>query len=258
MNISVNPIKALQDNYIWAIENHTTRTAIIVDPGEAAPVLAYLQKSALTLTAILITHHHWDHTNGIAEIIEKVNVPVYGPAIEAISSLTHSVKQDSIISLTDLPQPISVMHIPGHTLGHLAYYFADNLFCGDTLFSAGCGRVFEGTFVQMYQSLMTLRELPDATRVYCAHEYTLANLRFAQAVEPMNSAIQERIEVVRQLINQQKPSLPSTIFVEKMVNPFLRCDIPEVMKSASEHAKRELNMPVEVFSVLREWKNGFK
>lgn len=258
MNISVNPIKALQDNYIWSIENNATRTAIIIDPGEAAPVLTYLQQHKLQLVAILITHHHWDHTNGISEIIEMMNVPVYGPAIEAISTLTHSVKQDSIISFAELPTPIKVLHIPGHTLGHLAYYVDGKLFCGDTLFSAGCGRVFEGTFTQMYQSLMKLRALPDATLVYCAHEYTLANLRFAKTVEPHNSAIQERIEIITRLIDQGQPSLPSTISAEKKVNPFLRCDVSEVMQSASAHAQRELSNPIEVFTVLREWKNNFK
>lgn len=258
MSITIHPINALKDNYIWSIETNSSRNAIIVDPGDAKPVLDYLHTHSLNLIAILITHHHWDHTNGIDEIIKQTPAPVYGPSNETIPHLTHPMKHHDSISLNHLPISFTVLEIPGHTHGHIAYYGNGMLFCGDTLFSAGCGRVFEGTYEQMYESLMRLRALPNETRVYCAHEYTLANLRFAEAVEPNNPFIQEKIKLVSELREINMPSLPSTIGEEKLINPFLRCDLSEVKRKACEHAARELNNPAEVYAELREWKNQFR
>ena len=168
--MEIIPITALKDNYIWAIIDSQKKSALVVDPGEAKPVIDFLKQQQLTLVGILITHHHWDHTNGITELKEKFNIPVIGSAKENVSGVTKSVKEPDMIDLNN--KIFYVLDIPGHTLGHIAYYGLNSIFCGDTLFSAGCGRLFEGTPEQMYMTLQKMAALPDVTKIYCGHEYT--------------------------------------------------------------------------------------
>ena len=256
------PLRALKDNYIWVIRDHCH--AAVVDPGEAAPVLDYLRRENLKLIAILNTHHHNDHVGGNAALLREFSVPVYGPAKESVSTVTRPLKEcaekeneEGIVYLAEFSLSLRVLDIPGHTAGHIAYYGANMLFCGDTLFACGCGRLFEGTAQQMVQSLEKLSDLPNGTLVYCGHEYTLDNIRFARVVEPGNEALIEREKTVEHLRRQNAPTLPSTIELEKATNPFLRCGQPEIIRNASKHAGRELSDPVSVFAALREWKNSF-
>jgi hydroxyacylglutathione hydrolase len=253
--VKIQHISTLKDNYVWVIINEANH-AIIIDPGEAVPVITFLRQHQLQLTAILITHHHWDHTNGIAEIVREFPAPVYGPAHENIPEMTHAVSEKTPIHIPHFPD-ITALEIPGHTSGHLAYDIQGNLFCGDTLFAAGCGRLFEGSPEQMAASLQKIMSLPDNTKIYCAHEYTQNNLRFAQTVEPNNKAIAERIKHVAEMRKQNLPSLPSTLKEEKETNPFLRCDAPEVKASVEKHAGHALNNKIAVFAVLRKWKDEF-
>ncbi len=253
--LKIFPIPAFDDNYIWAI--HNTHELVVVDPGEAEPVLDFLKKEKLQLTAILITHHHGDHIGGNRELLKHFDIPVYGPAHEKISTVTHPLEEGEEVFLPQLPLKLQVMNIPGHTAGHIAYYGANHLFCGDTLFGCGCGRLFEGTPEQMHISLQKLAQLPDETEIYCAHEYTLANIRFAKAVEPLNSDIIRRFEHDQHLRNQGKPTLPSTISMEKLTNPFLRCTEPAVIAAASTYKKATIPDTVSVFAAIREWKNNF-
>jgi len=255
--MKVEAIRILKDNYVWTLIDDATQNAIIIDPGDAQPVMDYLQQHHLSLSAILVTHHHWDHTNGIASIVREFNVPVYGSANENMHELTHPLTEKTLLQIREFPFDIKILEIPGHTAGHIAYYLPGKLFCGDTLFAAGCGRLFEGTAAEMSASLQKILSLPDETEIYCAHEYTLDNLRFAQLVEPDNQAIVERTQHVAALRNQHLPSLPSTLQEEKATNPFLRCDIPAVKASVEKHAGRKLNDMVEVFGELRKWKDAF-
>ncbi|SRR3989339_224942 len=243
--LKIIPIPAFKDNYIWILLSGDK--AIVVDPGDAAPVITYLKKHSLTLAAILVTHHHHDHSGGVAELIAYQNAPVYS---------AQNVDENTFININHFPE-FRVLKIPGHTLDHVAYYSADAVFCGDTLFSAGCGRVFEGTMEQMYSSLLKLKSLPNSTKMYCGHEYTLANLKFAKAVEPENSAIKNKMATVEKLRAENTASLPSLLSEELQINPFLRCDILELITAAEKHAGKKLTDPVEVFAVLREWKNNF-
>jgi hydroxyacylglutathione hydrolase len=252
--ISMHAIPALKDNYIWAIVNETYQTALIVDPGDAEPVLQYLQHHHLTLAGILITHHHWDHSNGLASLIKKIPVPVIGSIHSPLSGLTKQVGEGLFSMSSHFPDFQGIL-IPGHTLDHIAYYMQDALFCGDTLFAGGCGRLFEGTAKQLYTSLQTLSKLPLHTQIHCGHEYTLDNLRFAQLVEPNNQAIVQRIKNVSTLRKQGHPSLPSFLYEEIETNPFLRCEVPDIIEHVEAYAQCRLNHPVEVFRVLREWKN---
>jgi hydroxyacylglutathione hydrolase len=251
----VVPVKAFKDNYIWTLRN--AKHAAVVDPGEAGPVLDYLAREQLGLAAILATHHHKDHVGGIAEILQKHEAPVYGPRDEPIATLTHPVSEGDEVRIPELGATFSVLDIPGHTRAHIAYYGAAALFCGDTLFACGCGRVFEGTSEQMYASLEKLRALPDDTKVYCGHEYTLANIGFAQAVEPANSALRARLERDRGLREAGRPTLPSTLGEEKATNPFLRCLEPAVVESANKYLGGRIADPVRVFAAIRDWKNNF-
>lgn len=253
--INIFPIHSLQDNYVWTITDTKNNSSLIVDPGEAAPVLDYIQKHNLSLLAILITHHHWDHTNGINEILNYKNVPVYGPAIENIPHLTHPLNDGDHIEIPEFPLNFKVLEIHGHTAGHIAYYTPNMVFCGDTLFAAGCGRLFEGTAMQMFSSLQKLSALPDETKVYCAHEYTLKNLHFAEIVEPGNKKIAERILHVKKLRENNSPSLPSVMKKEKETNPFLRCEVGEVIANVEKHAGKKLVNALEVFTELRKWKD---
>lgn len=251
--MKIIPVPAFDDNYIWLICDE--RYAAAVDPGDAGPVLDYLGRHGLQLAAILNTHHHGDHTGGNEDLLRHSPVPVYGPRREAIPGMTHPVGGGDTVRLPELGVEFAVLDIPGHTAGHVAYYGANSLFCGDALFACGCGRLFEGTPAQMYASLQSLAALPDATDVYCAHEYTLENIRFAKKVEPANQQLLQR-EVRDRLAREQgRPTLPSTIALEKATNPFLRCDQPAVIEAASRFSGRPLDNAVKTFTAVREWRN---
>lgn len=250
--MQIHPVPALKDNYIWTLTNKQNK-AIIVDPGEASPLLHFLDKKNLTLFAIFITHHHWDHTHGIAEVLQQFDVPVYGPANERVLHLTHALHEHDTVSVEGFPE-FKIIDIPGHTAGHIAYYSPQILFCGDTLFAAGCGKLFEGTPEQMFASLQKIAALPDETKIYCAHEYTLNNLRFAGMVEPNNTNITTRTQHTAELLNKYNCSLPSILKEEKETNPFLRCSVKEVAVSVEKHWGKKFDNPVDVFAALRKWK----
>ncbi|WP_250464032.1 hydroxyacylglutathione hydrolase [Microbulbifer litoralis] len=256
--LTISPIPAFNDNYIWHLQRGGEHW--VVDPGDAAPVVEALDGKPLD--GILITHHHADHTGGIAALCKRYDCPVYGPG--SIDGVTHPIAAGD--SLSVLGMPTEVIDVPGHTLDHLALLLREpaegsgahiHLFCGDTLFAAGCGRLFEGTPAQMYASLGKLSALPPETRVYCAHEYTLANLKFAAAAEPGNNAVHNRIAEVEALRADNRPSLPSTVGEELATNPFLRCHVPAVARRAAECAGKENSDEVEVFASLRRWKDNF-
>ena len=256
------PIYAFKDNYIWVIRDHYH--AAVIDPGDASPVLDYLDREKLQLIAILNTHHHLDHVGGNEGLLREFTVPVYGPSDESISTVTHRLKQcddreseEGSVYLPEFSLSFKVLDIPGHTAGHIAYYGANLLFCGDTLFACGCGRVFEGTPQQMVESLEKLADLPRETLVYCGHEYTLSNIRFARMVEPRNPALAKREMEVEKMRKQCLPTLPSNIGIEKATNPFLRCDEPEVIQHASDYVGKALTDRVSVFTAIRDWKNHF-
>jgi len=253
--LTIIPIPAFSDNYIWLMQAADSNKVCVVDPGEAKPVLDFLQRHHLQLEAILLTHHHHDHVGGVATLCQHFSVPVYGPG--DIATVTKELQEDDQITLDFLGLELLIKEIPAHTLDHIAYIGDGLLFCGDTMFSSGCGRLFEGTAEQMVQSLAKLTALPNNTKVFCAHEYTQANLRFAQAVEPNNPMLATRIATVEKLRRDNQPSLPSSIELEKQTNPFLRCDQPEVIQSAETFAGKSLTNSTEVFAVLRHWKDGF-
>ncbi len=257
----MNPVLhvcAFQDNYIWLIRGQTPGRVAIVDPGDAEPVLEALETHRLEPSVILCTHHHGDHVGGVEDLLRRYSVPVYGPAHERIPGITYRLKQGDRVRLADLGLEFDVFDVPGHTAGHIAYYGAGMLFCGDTLFSAGCGRLFEGTAEQMHASLSQLAALPEATEVYCAHEYTQSNLRFALAVEPDNPDTLAYLEQVCARRAENLPTLPSTIARERRVNPFLRTEQATVRRAAEKHSGQTLNSGVEVFAALRRWKDGFR
>jgi hydroxyacylglutathione hydrolase len=253
------PIPALRDNYIWLVRDG--RHAAVVDPGDAAPVLAYLEREGLALAGIVITHHHWDHVNGIEALTARFPVPVYGPARESIPGRTHPVAEGDVFKVPEAALELSVLDVPGHTSGQVSYVGSCDgariTFTGDTLFTCGCGRIFEGTPAQMLASLMKLAALPADTLVYCGHEYTLANLRFAMAVEPDNPALAERQRREQAKRDRSLPTVPARMDEELATNPFLRAAEPAVFAAAQKHAGRPLADAVEAFATLREWKNNF-
>ncbi|GGA82062.1 hydroxyacylglutathione hydrolase [Neiella marina] len=254
--MTIYPIRAFQDNYIWAI--HNKHNLVVIDPGDAQPVIDYCQKHQLTLVSVLITHHHRDHTGGIVQLKSQFpQLTVIGPNNPAIAAVDQTVNQGDVIAIEPLQLSFEVMSIPGHTLDHIAYFGHGAVFCGDTLFHAGCGRLFEGTPQQMLASLKKLATLPDATRVYCTHEYTEANLRFANAVEPNNPLLKEVSDTVAQMRAIDLPSLPTSIAEQKRVNPFLRCTESPLAQSVANWANQQLADELSTFTHLRQWKDQF-
>ena len=254
------PLPALSDNYIWLL--HDGQQALVVDPGDAQPVFDALERQGLQLQAILVTHHHADHVGGVDALRNATGAQVYGPARERIPEPLTRLSQGNTIEALGLR--FEVIDVPGHTAGHIAYYCADMdgaplLFCGDTLFSAGCGRLFEGTPAQMLDSLDRLAALPGNTRVCCTHEYTLSNIKFARAVEPGNADLIHYARQCEALRADHRPTLPSTLAQEMKINPFLRTREPAVTEAARAHAGHEAaGDDVGVFAVIRQWKNEFR
>lgn len=254
------PLPAFNDNYIWLIKDAGKRQAVVVDPGDAAPVLAWLDgHPEWRLSDILITHHHHDHTGGVAALKQRTGARVTAPADEGIADVDLALADADRLDI--LGATFQVIRVPGHTTGHIAYYLAGErplLFSGDTLFSAGCGRLFEGTPTQMLESLRRLASLPDATEIYCGHEYTQSNLRFALAVEPRNVQVQDALEETRRLREAKRPTLPTTLGRERGINPFLRTAEPDVRRQLQEHRGVPADAPEDTFfAALRAWKDTF-
>lgn len=256
--INVRPIKAFQDNYIWLVQGRNGQAAaVVVDPGDVTPVASFCEVEQVELAAILITHHHGDHTAGIQQLLKKFpQAQVFGPKNEHIAGLTHPVAEGEHAVIDASGLDFTVLDVPGHTKGHIAYYGHASLFCGDVMFSVGCGRIFEGTAQQMHTGLNKLAALDESTKVYCAHEYTLDNIGFAKWVEPENQALLAREIDVKSMLQRQAPTLPSTLLLEKQTNPFLRCLEPTVIKAAEKFAKKTLASSVDVFATLRYWKDS--
>jgi hydroxyacylglutathione hydrolase len=257
--LDVTPIAAFQDNYIWLIRGaRDPRAVAVVDPGDAGPVRSALAANGMKLCAILATHHHADHVGGVAALVAETGAAVFGPARERLPVEVTRLAGGDRARLDALGLEFEVLDVPGHTAGHIAYHGHGALFCGDTLFSAGCGRLFEGTPEQMLASLDAFAGLPERTRVFCGHEYTLANLRFAMAVESANPDIVDYVQKASALRASGRPTLPSTIGLEKRVNPFLRSRHENVKLSAERRAGRVLPTPVAVFAEIRSWKDTFR
>jgi hydroxyacylglutathione hydrolase len=259
--LHIEPVKAFNDNYLWVFHEEGANRACAVDPGDAGPVLAWLDKAGLQLAAILVTHHHGDHIGGIDTLLQRFKVPVYGPATPRIPQVTHAVAEGDVVRVLD--HEFRVLEVPGHTLEHIAYVSTGRvtaagpaLFCGDTLFAGGCGRMFEGTPPMMHASLRKLAALPPDTQVFCAHEYTLGNLRFAAAVMPDNADVQARVRNESAKRERDQPTVPSSIGLELKTNPFLRSAEPAVVAAAQRHAASATDAAT-IFGVLRKWKDSF-
>jgi len=250
----ITALPALNDNYIWAI--HQDSHAVVVDPGEAAPVIAFLKGHDLQLTAILCTHRHHDHVGGIDELREVYNVPVYGRSHPNNPHITHDLKEGDRLKLDSPTIGFDIIDVPGHLVDHIAFLAPGIVFSGDILFGAGCGRNFEGTLAQLRQSLQRLAALPDSTQVYSSHEYTAANLRFAMACEPSNPEIQKRSQITQQLRAANQTTLPTNIALEKATNPFLRCSQPELIHTMQQRGLNDTS-ELGVFTGLRMWRNHF-
>lgn len=253
--LEVVPIPSFQDNYIWLLRRGSS--AALVDPGDATPALAYLKKHGLALDTILITHHHADHIGGVEELLQAFPAAVYAPRQERYSLPHHGVGEGDVLYLPSLDLTLRVLETPGHTLGHVAYYGAKSLFCGDTLFGCGCGRLFEGTCAQLYASLQKIAQLPSATQVFCAHEYTLQNIRFARLLDPENIALAKRQTDAQALRAQGLPTSPSTIALELDTNPFLRCDCDSVRLGATRLSGQIPSNSESVFCAIREMNNHY-
>ena len=253
--MEIHAVPAFKDNYIWVLEDG--RNAVAVDPGDARPVDEFLDRKGLSLTAVLATHHHADHVGGLVGLAQRWRCATFGPASEKVAGLDRRLAQGDRITVPGLGLDFGVLDIPGHTAGHIAFAGENLVFCGDTLFACGCGRLFEGTAQQMVDSLDKLASLPGASRVFCGHEYTIANIRFAEAVEPENAHLKARKAREEEKRARGVPTLPSTIAEELATNPFLRCSQPAVIAAAERHAGRRLADRVEVFAEIREWKNTF-
>ena len=253
--LSVKPIKAYQDNYIWLVS--TNEGSIVVDPGESKKILNLIDNNEIDLKGVLITHHHFDHTNGLSDLLNERGLEVYGPK-NNVNGINNIVKNNDKFTVIGID--FEVIEIPGHTLDHIAYYsFNDGepiLFCGDTLFSGGCGRVFEGTFDQMFIALKKISKYPKETKIFCGHEYTLSNLKFALAVDENNEDLIKEYDNIKNIVDSGNPSLPTILEKELKINPFLRCD--------NHHIKNKIvskfntsDDEFEVFCALRQWKDNF-
>ncbi|MBS0512317.1 MAG: hydroxyacylglutathione hydrolase [Proteobacteria bacterium] len=262
MQTEVIPLAAFDDNYIWVIRKGGD--VVVVDPGDAAPVEAYLRANAVNLQAILVTHHHDDHVGGVNALLATRRIPVYGPAGEDIPAVTVRLRDGDSAQLPALGLPFQVIGVPGHTLGHIAYVLdtqegaAPFLFCGDTLFASGCGRLFEGTPAQMLDSLDRLAALDPATRVCCAHEYTLSNIEFALACEPDNPGLKTWRETASAARARGEPTLPTTVGQERALNPFLRADVAALRRTLADALARPIPDRLAAFTLMREWKNRFR
>lgn len=256
--LTIEAIPAFSDNYIWMIGAPGRSAVAVVDPGDPAPVLEVLERNRLDLVGILLTHHHADHVGGVGALLERRAAPVFGPAGEAIPGVDNPVRGDEVVALADLELYLRVVDVPGHTAGHVAYVGPDFALVGDALFAGGCGRVFEGTMEQMHESLNRLATLPPETAIHCAHEYTVANLRFAGEVEPDNRALGRRLADAIATRVAGHPTVPSRLADELATNPFLRCGESSVVAAAERHAGRPLASEAEVFAVIRQWKDGWQ
>lgn len=254
--LEIHTIPAFSDNYFWLVHAEGRRAAWIVDPGDAEPVERALAALDLDLAGIVVTHHHSDHTGGVSQLAERHGAEVLGPVSERVPQVTKALRDGDAVEIAGAR--FEIIEVPGHTLDHIAYHCAEEgvLFCGDTLFAGGCGRVFEGTAAQMQHSLARLAAMPDDTRVYCAHEYTLANLAFARAVEPDNRQLAERERDARALRAEDRPTVPSTIALERATNPFLRWAEAEVLRAAEARHGGPVSEPAEVFAEIRRWKDA--
>lgn len=260
MNFKIFPIPIYSDNYVWTIVSPQGDRALVVDPGDASPVLAALQERHLTLEAILVTHRHWDHVTGVNELQRHFACPVYGPNCEAIPQVSHPLKEGDEVQFWN-KLTVTVWETPGHTQEHISYLLSGGpqpiLFCGDTLFAAGCGRLLGGTAEQLHTSLERYKTLPANTQVYCTHEYTQSNLRFALAVEPLNDDIKKRYQLVENQRLSGEITLPSSLGLEAQTNPFLRCREASVAQSVSDKFGQALAEPSRIFQELRNWKDNF-
>lgn len=256
--LNILTVPAFQDNYLWLIHDGTH--AAVIDPGDAAPILSALESHRLSLAAILLTHHHADHVGGVPALLQRFNAPVFGPRNDGIRQISDPLGEGDRITIPEIGIKLDVIDVPGHTKGHIAYFAPEQgwLFCGDTLFAGGCGRLFEGTAEQMVASLTKLASLPDTTQIYCAHEYTLANLRFAAEVEPHNLELMSRIEREKAKRDRGMPTVPTTIGVEKSTNPFLRFREQHVADRLIADGHLSTREPIAVFAALRQWKNSFR
>lgn len=258
--LDISPIYAFSDNFIWLIRGPGGKSAVVVDPGDEKPVLKRLKREGIDLAAILITHKHGDHVGGLCGLLGRYpGIPVYGPSDEPISRLTRRLKEGECVVIDELEAEFSVLYVPGHTEGHIAYYAEHGeervLFCGDTLFSVGCGRVFSGTHEQLHDSLMRIAELPEDSLAYCAHEYTLDNIGFAKWVEPDNQALLERENQAHEQLAGAGHTVPSTIAIEKATNPFLRVREASVIEAAQRHEGRAMRDSRDTFKTIRGWKD---
>ena len=251
------PIPAFSDNYIWLIHDTTLQRGLIVDPGDAKPVIDYLVQQNIQLDAILITHHHHDHTGGVQNLLKHANVPVYGPKNSQFDLISHTLCENDQINTSVGNLSFKIIETPGHTRDHIAYFDGKRLFCGDTLFLGGCGRLFEGSAEQMLTSLSKLASLPDSTEVYCAHEYTLANLAFAIQLEPDNNTLTDRFAEVTKLRKTSHVSVPALLSLEKATNPFLRAHTDSLKASVEKITQRTLSDSLAVFSAVRTMKDRF-
>ena len=254
--LQISPIPAFDDNYIWLVTEPPGQVALVVDPGDAEPVLEALARAALRLGAVLVTHHHGDHVGGLAELAQAFpGLRLYGPEDPRIRHLTDLVGEGDLVQPPGFSARFQVLALPGHTATHISFLGEGCLFCGDTLFAAGCGRVFDGTFEQLAGSLRRIAHLDPETLCYCAHEYTLANLGFARWVEPKSPALAERERAAREARDQGRPTVPSRLALELATNPFLRTAEPAVRAAAEGFAGHALTGHAEVFTALRRWKD---
>lgn len=255
MTIKIHPIKAFSDNYIWTL--HNDKLAVVVDPGDPLVVEEYLSQHQLSLLGILITHHHYDHVDGLVALQEQWDCPVYAPRDERIPGRLITVKQGDVVYFDALSLHFNVLFTPGHTVSHICYHDDNKLFCGDTLFSLGCGRMFEGTATQFHKALSLLKTLPDTTHVYCTHEYTDSNWHFANHVLPNNPQLQAFKESLDRKRAQHLPSLPSNMAIEKALNPFLNCDQAELQQTLASKFNQTIDSAHQAFGLLRLWKDQY-